>query len=72
MLDIRVGYEETHYTTLEGNVFVMLCAVIYEPPTGVAPRSFTLQYMTEDYTAGRYCVCVYIAEADSYSAPVDA
>ena len=56
LLDIRVGYEETHFTTPEGNVLVMLCAIIYEPSSGVTPRSFNLSYMTEDYTAGRYCV----------------
>ena len=59
MLDIRVGYEETHFTTPEGNVLVMLCAIIYEPSSGVAPRSFNLSYMTEDYTAGRYCVYIF-------------
>ena len=50
--DIRVGYEMTVSTTSEGEVFVELCAIIYEPDTGVAPRPFVISYVTTDNTAG--------------------
>ena len=53
--DIRVGYEKTLYTTPEGDVFVELCAIIYEPTSGVAPRPFRISYRTKDYTAG---ICI--------------
>ena len=51
--DIRVGYERTVYTTPEGDISVELCAIIYEPDTGVAPRPFVLSYATADDTAGK-------------------
>ena len=51
---IRVGYEMTVYTTLEGDTFVELCAIIYEPITGVAPRPFVISYATSDDSAGNY------------------
>ena len=54
--DIRVGYERTVYTTPEGEMFVELCAIIYEPDTGVAPQPFVISYATADDTAGK-CVC---------------
>ena len=41
-------------TTSEGEVFVELCAIIYEPETGVAPRPFVISYVTADNTAGEY------------------
>ena len=44
--DICVGYERTIYTTPEGDVSVELCAIIYEPDTGVAPRPFVISYVT--------------------------
>ena len=50
--DIRVGYERTVYTTTEGQRFVTLCAIIYAPSSGVAPRPFTISYNTADDTAG--------------------
>ena len=52
-VDIRVGYERTVYTTPEGDVSVELCAIIYEPNTGVAPRPFVISYSTENGTAGK-------------------
>ena len=51
--DIRVGYERSIYTTPEGDIFVELCAIIYEPDSGVTPRPFVLSYATDDYTAGK-------------------
>ena len=50
--DIRVGYEETVYTTPEGQRFVTLCAIIYLPSSGVASRPFTISYATANDTAG--------------------
>ena len=47
-----VGYNQTFYTTTEGNVSVTICVVIFEPQTGGSSRSFTLSYNTENYTAG--------------------
>ena len=52
--DIRVGYERTVYTTSEGEGFVRLCAIIYSPDSGVAPRPFTISYTTADDTAGMH------------------
>ena len=54
--DIRVGYNRTVITTLEGDVFVTLCAVIFEPTAGGAPRPFTLTYNTADGTAGNVVI----------------
>ena len=53
---IRVGYEKTVYTTPEGDVEVELCVIIYQPPSGGAPRPFTISYSTEDDTA---CMSVH-------------
>ena len=39
------------YTTSEGMGQVELCAVIFEPTSGGAPRPFTLSITTEDDTA---------------------
>ena len=52
--DIHVGYERTVYTTLESRRFVTLCAIIYPPSRGIAPRSFTISYATANDTAGKY------------------
>ena len=49
---ITVGYEFTMYTTSEGEGSVELCAVIYEPITGVAPRDFVISSTTSSGTAG--------------------
>ena len=49
---IRVGYERSVYTTDEGQTEVELCAVIYEPPSGVAPRPFFIFASTMDGSAG--------------------
>ena len=56
-----VGYELTVYTTSEGDGHVEMCAVVFDPPSGGAPRSFTLTVTTEDGTAGRsvYIRCIY-------------
>ena len=53
LADIVVGYNQTFYTTTEGNVSVTICVVIFEPQTGGSPRPFTLSYNTENYTAGK-------------------
>ena len=50
--DIHVGYERTVYTTSEGDMSVELCAIIYEPITGVAPRDFVVSSTTSAGTAG--------------------
>ena len=55
--DIRVGYERTVYTTTEGEGVVLLCAIIYSPDSGVAPRPFTVRYTTADDTAGMHIFC---------------
>ena len=44
----------TLYSTPEGDFFVELCAIIYEPITGGAPRPFVISYATEDGTASKY------------------
>ena len=55
---IRVGYEFTVYTTPEGNttsqgeVRVQLCAVIFQPMSGGAPRDFAISSTTRDGSAG--------------------
>ena len=53
LADIVVGYNQTFYSTTEGNVSVTICVVIFEPQTGGSPRPFTLSYNTENYTAGK-------------------
>ena len=67
--DIRVGYERTVYTTPEGDTFVELCAIIYEPTTGVAPRPFVISYATSADTAGNYSknVIIYCIDQDLLS-----
>ena len=49
---IRVGYEFTQYTTSEGEGVVELCAIIYVPASGVAPRDFVIEANTTDRSAG--------------------
>ena len=49
---IRVGYERSVYTTDEGQGVVELCAIIYNPPSGGAPRPFFIFAITMDGTAG--------------------
>ena len=49
--EIIVGYEFTSYTTTEAMGSVTLCAIIYNPPSGVAPRPFTISATTQDGTA---------------------
>ena len=55
-VDITVGYELTVYTTTEGQGEVELCAVIFEPDTGGAPRPFELSFTTEDGSAGQLVI----------------
>ena len=52
LVPIIVGYEKTLHTVTETDGVVELCAVIFEPMTGVAPRSFQLSASTQDITAG--------------------
>ena len=47
-----VGYELTVYNVTESDGRVQLCAVIFEPATGVSPRSFQLSVTTQDGSAG--------------------
>ena len=49
---IGVGFQRTVYTTSERQGEVELCAVIFDPPTGGAPRDFSLSVFTSDGTAG--------------------
>ena len=49
--EIIVGYEFTSYTTTEAMGSVTLCAIIYNPPSGEAPRPFTISATTQDGTA---------------------
>ena len=49
---ITVGYELTTYTTSEDQEAVNLSIIIFAPPTGGAPRPFTLSVITEDGSAG--------------------
>ena len=48
---IVVGYERTSYTTTETEGFVELCAVIFQPASGEAPRLFELTVNTENGSA---------------------
>ena len=50
---ITVGYEFEVYTTTEGMGFVEICAVITQPPNGIAPRDFTVSSTTRDGTASK-------------------
>ena len=52
--EIIVGYEFTSYTTTETMGSVTLCAIIYNPPSGVAPRPFTISATTQDGTASMH------------------
>lgn len=40
------------YTTDEGQTGVELCAIVFDPPTGGAPREFFLLATSSDGTAG--------------------
>lgn len=51
---ITVGYESTVYTTDEGQSQVELCAVIFVPDDGGAPRPFSILASTTDDTAGQF------------------
>ena len=46
-----VGYEVTTYTTTETDGYVELCAVVFEPPSRLAPRPFELTVNTGDGSA---------------------
>ena len=48
---IEVGYEITLYTVTESGGPVQLCAVLFVPGSGVAPRPFQLRVSTEAGTA---------------------
>ena len=50
---ITVGYESTVYTTDEGQSQVELCAMIFVPDDGGAPRPFSILTSTTDDTAGQ-------------------
>ena len=41
------------YNTTEGQGVLMICAIIYDPDAGGAPREFTLLSTKFDGTAGR-------------------
>ena len=43
---ITVGYEFTVYSTSESAGVVEICAIIYEPSTGGAPRDFVVSSTT--------------------------
>ena len=48
---ITVGYQFTVYSTSESAGVVEICAIIYEPPTGGAPREFVVSSATRDGSA---------------------
>ena len=49
--DIVVGYEFTVYTADGEGPAVEICAIIYEPSTGGAPREFVVSSTTRNGTA---------------------
>ena len=49
---ITVGYELSVYFTSERQCMVELSVIIFDPPTGGAPRPLTLSVNTEDGSAG--------------------
>ena len=49
-----MGYEAEMYTATESQSEVELSIIITDPPTGGAPRPFTLSLSTGDNIAGRY------------------
>ena len=63
---IVVGYRPTLYTTSEGQGFVDLTVVIFEPSTGGAPRDFVLSINTQDGTAGKKFGSTLNNDSDSY------
>ena len=50
---ITVGYEFTVYSTSESAGVVEICAIIYEPSTGEAPRRFVVSSATRDGSASK-------------------
>ena len=50
---IIVGYEFVVYTTDETAGMVQICAIIYEPMTGGAPRDFVVLSTTRDGSASK-------------------
>ena len=50
---ITVGYDSTVYTTDEGQSQVELCAIIFVPDDGGAPRPSSILASTTDDTAGQ-------------------
>ena len=50
---ITVGYQFTVYSTSESAGVVEICAIIYEPPTGGAPRDFVVSSTTRDGSASK-------------------
>ena len=55
------------YTTTETEGTVVLCAIIFDPPSGGAPRPFVLSVTTADGTAGMDVIIldnVSIAESE--------
>ena len=50
---IAVGYESTVYTTNEGAGIVEICAIVYQPPMGGAPREFVISSTTRDGSASK-------------------
>ena len=56
----------TVYNTSEGDGFVELCTIIYEPDTEVAPRPFVISYATADDTAGKCIHHNYFAHSTLY------
>ena len=50
---ITVGYQFTVYSTSGSAGVVEICAIIYEPPTGGAPREFVFSSTTRDGSASK-------------------
>ena len=56
---LTVGYEITTYQTSESMGFVSLSIALFNPPSGGAPRPFTLSVSTRGGTAGNIIVLSY-------------
>ena len=50
---ITVGYESLVYNTNETAGMVEICAIIYEPMSGGAPRDFVISSTTQDGSASK-------------------
>ena len=64
--EITVGYEFTVYPASEEQEEVVVCAVIYEPELGGAPRDFVLLSTTRDGSASMWLAPKLHSNYNSY------